>query len=239
MAELLLVDDELALTDSLGRVLGREGYGVTIASDGATGYDLAIAHPYDLFILDWMLPELSGIELCQRLRQRGIVTPVLFLTAKDTIDDRVQGLDSGADDYLIKPFELRELLARVRALIRRSQVSPPEPLSPAPIQPLQSVDLDLKLDRQSRIAHYRGRAIELSAKETQLLALFLRSPQQVLTHDDIYQALWGEKQRPSSNAIAAQVRLLRRKLEQPEDEPLIRSVYGRGYRFNVVSPGAD
>ena len=130
MAKVLLVDDEIALTDSLGRVLRREGYEVTIAADGAAGYDQAIAQTFDLFILDWMLPELSGIELCRRLRQQGIATPVLFLTAKDTIDDRVQGLDSGADDYLIKPFELQELLARVRALIRRSPSLPPDPSAP-------------------------------------------------------------------------------------------------------------
>ena len=126
MAKVLLVDDEMALTDSLGRVLRREGYEVVVAGDGTAGYGLAIADVYDLFILDWMLPELSGVDLCQQLRQRGVATPVLLLTAKDTIDDRVQGLDAGADDYLVKPFELRELLARVRALIRRSQFQSPE-----------------------------------------------------------------------------------------------------------------
>ncbi|MGD1851222.1 MAG: response regulator transcription factor, partial [Cyanophyceae cyanobacterium] len=132
MAKVLLVDDEMALTDSLGRVLRREGYEVVVAGDGTAGYGLAIADVYDLFILDWMLPELSGVDLCQQLRQRGVATPVLLLTAKDTIDDRVQGLDAGADDYLVKPFELRELLARVRALIRRSQFQSPELPEPQP-----------------------------------------------------------------------------------------------------------
>ncbi|MEM9771815.1 MAG: response regulator transcription factor, partial [Cyanobacteria bacterium P01_D01_bin.73] len=220
MAKLLLVDDEVALTDSLGRVLQREGYEVVVAGDGTEGYSQAIADSYDLFILDWMLPGLSGVDLCQRLRDQGLATPVLLLTAKDTIDDRVQGLDAGADDYLVKPFELRELLARVRALIRRSQLQTPDPQfqnSPSPSSsqdseqdnsPITDPQTNLKLDVRNRIAHHHGRAIELSAKETQLLALFLRSPQQVLTHNDIYQALWGNKKRPSSNAIAAQIRLL-------------------------------
>ncbi|MEM6501821.1 MAG: response regulator transcription factor [Cyanobacteria bacterium P01_C01_bin.89] len=235
MAKVLLVDDEMALTDSLGRVFRREGHEVVIAADGAAGYELAIADTYDLFIVDWMLPELSGVDLCQRLRQRGIATPVLLLTAKDTIDDRVQGLDAGADDYLVKPFELRELLARVRALVRRSQLQPSEaPVeSPPEESPVANEQTGLRLDVRNRVAYHHGRAIELSDKETQLLALFLRSPQQVLTHDDIYQALWGSKKRPSSNAIAAQIRLLRRKIEQPSDPPLIRSVYGKGYRFNT------
>ncbi len=238
MAKVLLVDDEMALTDSLGRVLRREGYEVVVAGDGTAGYGLAIADVYDLFILDWMLPELSGVDLCQQLRQRGVATPVLLLTAKDTIDDRVQGLDAGADDYLVKPFELRELLARVRALIRRSQFQSPELPEPKP-ESSANLQTGLRLDGRNRIAYHHGRAIELSDKETQLLTLFLRSPQQVLTHDDIYQALWGNKKRPSSNAIAAQIRLLRRKIEQPSDPPLIRSVYGKGYRFNTGDTKTD
>ena len=244
MAKVLLVDDEIALTDSLSRVLRREGYDVQVASDGSAGYNQAIAETFDLFILDWMLPGQSGIDLCRRLRQQGIATPVLFLTAKDTIDDRVQGLDSGADDYLVKPFELRELLARVRALIRRSPTLPadalPVPNSPTALDSGADTEADIALDAPNRIAYRSGQAIELSEKETQLLALFLRSPQQVLSHDEIYQALWGDKNRPSSNAIAAQIRLLRRKIEQPDEAPLIRSVYGRGYRFNPTpSPDPD
>ena len=237
--KILLAEDDRRLGSMIKDYLMPESELMQVVNTGSQIKDEIATNDYDILILDVMLPEKNGIDICRELRAENIEIAILFITALNNQNDKIKAFQSGADDYLIKPFELRELLARVRALIRRSQVSPPEPLSPAPIQPLQSVDLDLKLDRQSRIAHYRGRAIELSAKETQLLALFLRSPQQVLTHDDIYQALWGEKQRPSSNAIAAQVRLLRRKLEQPEDEPLIRSVYGRGYRFNVVSPGAD
>jgi OmpR-family two-component system manganese-sensing response regulator len=117
---ILLVDDEAELTRPLKRVLTREGYQVDVADDGIQGQKLACNHPYDLLILDWMLPDKSGLEICQALRSRSSQTPILFLTAKDTLDDRVQGLDAGADDYLVKPFELRELLARVRALLRRS-----------------------------------------------------------------------------------------------------------------------
>ena len=118
--QILLVDDEVELTDPLSRVLTREGYGVDVAYDGTSGTQMALKGDYDLLILDWMLPKLSGLELCQQLRSQGRTTPVLFLTAKDTLNDRVEGLDAGADDYLVKPFELRELLARVRALLRRS-----------------------------------------------------------------------------------------------------------------------
>jgi two-component system, OmpR family, manganese sensing response regulator len=223
---ILLVDDEPELTEPLSRILRREGYQVEIAHDGAEGSRLATAGQYDLLILDWMLPHRSGLEICQQLRSQGDSTPVLFLTAKDTIDDRVSGLDAGADDYIVKPFELRELLARVRALLRRpSTIEPPAP------QRLQ-VD-DLELDLSSQVAYRRGRSIELSEKESRLLAFFMRHPNQLLTHDQIHQHLWDEDEKPSSNALAAQVRLLRRKIEVGDEPTLIHSVYGKGYRFGV------
>jgi OmpR-family two-component system manganese-sensing response regulator len=151
---------------------------------------------------------------------------VLFLTAKDTLDDRVQGLDAGADDYIVKPFELRELLARVRALLRRPTIL--EPLTP--VQRLH-VD-DLELDLKNQLAYRQGRAIELSEKETQLLAYLMHHPNQILTHEQIHQYLWGDSvEKPTSNALAAQVRLLRRKIEADGEPPLINTVYGRGYRF--------
>ena len=117
--KILLVDDETELTEPLSKILSREGYQVDVANSGTTGIELALKNNYDLLILDWMLPEISGLEICQELRCKSLATPVLFLTAKDTIDDRVLGLDAGADDYLVKPFELRELLARIRALLSR------------------------------------------------------------------------------------------------------------------------
>jgi OmpR-family two-component system manganese-sensing response regulator len=222
---ILLVDDEVEMADPLGQVLTRQGYEVDVAYEGSRGSQLAQQGHYDLLILDWMLPQQSGLEICQQLRSRGDTTPVLFLTAKDTIDDRVQGLDAGADDYLVKPFELRELLARVRALLRRPVVLE----SPPPTQPLR-VD-DFELDEGNQVAYRYGRAIELSEKETQLLAYLMRYPNQLLTHDQIHQHLWGDSEKPTSNALAAQIRLLRRKIEANDEPPLIHTVYGRGYRF--------
>ncbi len=222
--QILLVDDEIEMADPLSRLLMREGYSVDVAHDGRQGALLVEQNHYDLLILDWMLPHESGLDLCQRLRSSGDTTPVLFLTAKDTIDDRVQGLDAGADDYLIKPFELRELLARVRALLRR-----PAALESAPDLRLR-VD-DLELDSQNQIAYRKGRAIELSEKESQLLDYFMRQPNQLLTHDQIFQHLWSDGEKPLSNALAAQIRLLRRKIESEGEPPLISTVYGKGYRF--------
>jgi OmpR-family two-component system manganese-sensing response regulator len=223
---ILLVDDEPELTEPLSRILKREGYQIEIAHDGAEGSQLAATGKYDLLILDWMLPYRSGLEICQQLRSQGDQTPVLFLTAKDTLDDRVSGLDAGGDDYLVKPFELRELLARVRALLRR-----PPTLEPLPVQHLQVEDLEL--DMENQIAYRRGRAIELSEKESHLLAFLMRHPNQLLTHDQIYQYLWSETEKPSSNVLAAQVRLLRRKIEADGEPALIHSVYGKGYRFGT------
>ncbi|MBW4519198.1 MAG: response regulator transcription factor [Scytolyngbya sp. HA4215-MV1] len=222
--KILLVDDEAELTDPLSRVLTREGYQVDVAFDGDRGHELAIQSDYDLLILDWMLPQQSGLEICQQLRSRGNTTPVLFLTAKDTLDDRVEGLDAGADDYLVKPFELRELLARVRALLRR----PPNREIPA-TQRLRVADLEL--DPQDQLAYRQGRTIELSDKESQLLEYLMSHPGQLLTHEQIQQHLWGDGDKPISNALAAQIRLLRRKIEAEGEAILIHTVYRKGYRF--------
>lgn len=221
---ILLVDDEVEMANPLSQLLRREGYEVDVAYDGDRGSQLAGQTRYDLLILDWMLPHRSGLEICQQLRSQGDITPVLFLTAKDTVDDRVQGLDAGADDYLIKPFELRELLARVRALLRR----------PATLEATSDrlrVD-DLELDMRNQLVYRHGQAIDLSEKETQLLEYLMRHPNQLLTHDQIHQYLWGDSdEKPTSNALAAQIRLLRRKIETSSDPPLINTVYGKGYRF--------
>jgi two-component system, OmpR family, manganese sensing response regulator len=221
---ILLVDDEVELTDPLSRLLQRQGYEVEVAADGLVGCAMATGNAYDLLILDWMLPGKNGLEICREVRSRAQTTPVLFLTAKDTLDDRVDGLDAGADDYLVKPFELRELLARVRALLRR-----PPALEVATM--LQFADLTLSVSNQcaSRGEH----SIELSEKEVQLLAYLMRSPHQLLTHSQIYDAVWGKGAAPSSNALAAQMRLLRKKIEQPEQPILIHTVYGKGYRFGA------
>ncbi len=245
---ILLVDDEIDLAQPLGRALEQEGYLVTLAYDGLAASqwlslwelgwsDQNQADPhqpdrdFDLLILDWMLPHLSGLELCQKLRAKQDPRPILFLTAKDTLDDRVDGLDAGADDYLVKPFELRELLARVRALLRRpAQVATiGEPTVPK----LRVGDLDL--DIGSQVVYRQQQAIQLSEKETQLLALLMDHPGQLLSHAHIYEQLWPQQQdRPSSNVLAAQIRLLRRKIEiSPDHLPRIQTVYRKGYRLDA------
>lgn len=226
---ILLVDDEVELTGPLSRVLTREGYTVDVAYDGTGGGNLAVQGNYDLLILDWMLPGKTGLAICETLRSQGRTTPVLFLTAKDTVDDRVQGLDAGADDYLIKPFELRELLARVRALLRR----PPTLESAMSAGRLRVGDLELDLENQ--FAERGGRVIDLSEKECQLLEYLMRHPGQLLTHEQIHEYLWAEREKPSSNVLAAQIRLLRRKIEFAGEMPLIHTVYGRGYRLGEGS----
>jgi OmpR-family two-component system manganese-sensing response regulator len=222
---ILLVDDEVELAEPLGRLLRREGYAVDVATTGDRGDRLAQQGTYDLLILDWMLPQISGLDICRHVRSHGDATPVLFLTAKDTVDDRVTGLDAGADDYLIKPFELRELLARVRALLRR----------PVTLEPPEETDRlrfeDLELDEANQRTYRQGQTVELSDKETRLLAYLMRHSDQVLSHGQIYQAVWGEAESPSSNVLAAQIRLLRRKLEPPNTPPIIHTIYGKGYRL--------
>ena len=222
--KILLVDDETELSDPLSRILLQEGYEVDVANDGAAGMDLALQNQYDLLILDWMLPHKSGLEICRAVRSHSLATPVLFLTAKDTIDDRVDGLDAGADDYLVKPFELRELLARVRALLRRTtlETSNSDRLKVA----------DLELDVEDRLAYRSGKAINLSEKEIELLTFFMQHPDRLLTHEEIYSHLWQADEQPSSNVLAALVRLLRRKIETKGQTQLIHTVYGKGYRFS-------
>ncbi|MBP0020824.1 MAG: response regulator transcription factor [Cyanobacteria bacterium SBLK] len=227
---ILLVDDEIELTEPLRQVLLLEGYDVDVANEGIVGMELAGRNNYDLLILDWMMPQKSGLEICRELRSQSRVTaasrsqttPVLFLTAKDTLDDRVSGLDAGADDYLVKPFELRELLARVRALLRRSQrVELYSHLKVA----------DLEFDPRNQIAYRGDRTISLSEKEAKLLSYFMHNAGRVLTHQQIFQALWSGEEQPNSNVLAALIRLLRRKIETQDDNPLIHTIYGKGYRF--------
>jgi two-component system, OmpR family, manganese sensing response regulator len=226
---LLLVDDEVELTQPLQRLLTNQGYAVDVANSGDRGLSLALAGEYDLLILDWMMPGRSGVEICRHLRQQGDSTPVLLLTAKDTLDDRVEGLDSGADDYLVKPFELRELMARVRALLRRSPLAVATQTDLVNLNRLQFEDLVLDLDNQ--VAYRNGQIIPLSDKEQQLLAYFMRHPNQLLTHEQIYHHLWSDEDAPASNALVAQIKLLRRKIDTGDRKSLIDSVYGKGYRF--------
>lgn len=229
--KILLVEDEVELAESLQRVLTAENYLVEIALDGNQGLNLALNNSYQLIILDWMLPNYSGLEICQEIRKQDdlaiVSTPVLFLTAKDTLDDRVLGLDAGADDYLVKPFELRELLARVRALLRRSSSKDEQNIHK------RLIVADLELERENQLAYRNGRLIKLSEKEVQLLEFFSQNLHQLVTQEQIYKQLWTENDPPSSNVVAALVRLLRRKIEAKGEQPLIHTVYGKGYWFGT------
>jgi two-component system response regulator MprA len=216
---ILIIEDDQAILKLLQRGLAYEGYVVDVASDGRAGLNLARDHAPDLVVLDWMLPGMDGLEVCHRLRLGGRV-PVLILTAKDTIQDRVQGLDAGADDYMVKPFNLDELLARIRALLRRTK--------PERVQVLKFADLTL--DTGSREAMRGGKLIQLTAKEYELLDLFLRHPRQVLTREVIFDRVWGYDFGGESNVLEVYIRYLRQKLEVNETLPrLIHTVRGVGY----------
>ena len=221
---LLLVEDEENLAHALKDVLTAAGHVTDVVYRGDDGWDLAQTVAYDLLILDWMLPGLSGLELCRKMRHSGKNTPVLMLTAKDLSLDKVQGLDAGADDYMIKPFDTAELLARVRALLRR----------PTSFQD-QVVEADgVRLDLQTMTAYREDKTIALNRKEFQLLEYFLTHPGQVLTRDQIIERLWEIGEEPESNVVAAQVRLLRQKIDQGFSKPLIHTVYGIGYRYGAL-----
>ncbi len=218
-ARILLIEDDEGILTFLRRGMAYEGYEVFDATNGRTGLDIARDHPPDLVVLDLMLPGIDGLEVCRRLRAGGEV-PIIILTAKDGVNDRVVGLDMGADDYMVKPFDLDELLARIRALLRRSQ-----PTS----RPKVYQFADLTLDTGTRQARRGDRIITLTAKEYELLELFLRHPRQVLTRDVIYDSVWGYDFGGESNIIEVYVRYLRQKLEDTEEDRLIHTVRGVGY----------
>jgi two-component system response regulator MprA len=220
MARVLVVDDEPAVRRALERALRLDSYDVALAADGEEALDALASKPADAVILDVAMPRLDGLEVCRRLRQAGDRTPVLMLTARDAIDDRVQGLDVGADDYLVKPFALRELQARLRALLRRSNDG-------GDGETLRYADLEL-----DPIAHEvrRGdRLIDLSKTEFSLLELFLKHPRQVLTRSTIFEHVWGYDFGPTSNALGVYMGYLRRKTEAGGESRLLHTIRGVGY----------
>jgi two-component system, OmpR family, response regulator MprA len=220
MARVLVVDDEPAVRRALERALRLESYDVELAADGEEALDRLVASPVDAVVLDVLMPRLDGIEVVRRMRQGGDRTPVLMLTARDAIDDRVAGLDVGADDYLVKPFALRELQARLRALIRRTgDGADGEILRYA----------DLVLDPIAHEVHRGDRLIELSKTEFSLLQLFLAHPRQVLTRSTIFEHVWGYDFGPTSNALGVYMGYLRRKTEAGGEPRLLHTVRGVGY----------
>ena len=220
MARVLVVDDEPAVRRALERALRLENHEVLLAADGEEALDALVSEPADAVILDVMMPKLDGLEVCRRLRKAGDRTPVLMLTARDAIDDRVEGLDVGADDYLVKPFALRELQARLRALLRRSgDGTPGEILRYG----------DLVLDPIAHEVRRGDRLIELSRTEFLLLELFLRHPRQVLTRTTIFENVWGYDFGPTSNALGVYMGYLRRKTEAGGEPRLLHTVRGVGY----------
>ncbi len=217
---LLLVEDERRLAQVVRRVLEEEGHTVDVAFDGENGLAMALEGSHDVIILDVMLPVIGGIEVCRSLRQHRVDSPVLLLTALDTVQDKVRGLDAGADDYLGKPFAFQELLARVRALGRRRvQAREPDRLEVA----------DLILDLARRRAERAGKVIELSPREFILLEFLMRNSGRVVTRTQILDHLWGYDFSPDSNLVDVYVSYVRKKIDQKHDNKLIRTVRGAGY----------
>ena len=217
----LLVEDEIKMSRALRRGLEQEGYAVDTALDGHDGVHRATEWDYDAIVLDVMLPGLDGVEVCRRLRQAGRWAPVLMLTARDGVTDRINGLDAGADDYLIKPFALQELLARVRALARRRPALMPRVVRVA----------DLEVDLAGKRARRGGRAIELTAKEFALLECFALHPDEVLDRAAITAHVWDDNHDPFTNVLEVLVRRLRRKLDEGFEPKLIHTMRGAGYRL--------
>ena len=219
--KILVVDDDRSLRDALRRALTVGGYSVELAENGQHGLTQIAATDPDAVVLDVAMPDIDGLQVCRRLREAGNRVPVLMLTARDAIEDRIDGLDAGADDYLVKPFDVGELRARLRALMRRTAAAVDEepPLAFA----------ELRLDPARHGVTVGDGFAELTRTEYQLLELLLRHPRQVLTHDVIYQRVWGYDFGPASNALRVYVGYLRRKLEAAGARPLIHTLRGVGY----------
>ena len=224
----LVVEDERRIAAYVKRGLEEQGYAVDVASTGREALDWAAVVEFDLIVLDILLPELDGLSVCRELRARRLQTPILMLTARDAVDDRVAGLDAGADDYLVKPFALKELLARLRALTRRSKDAP---------KSTQLQIADLVLDTLTHRARRGDRTIELTAKEFAVLECLMREPDRILTRTMIAEHVWNYDVFNQSNVVDVYIRNLRRKIDDPCDVKLIHTVRGAGYR--LAATGED
>ncbi|MES4886433.1 response regulator transcription factor [Streptomyces sp. NPDC096012] len=224
---ILIVDDEPAVREALQRSLAFEGYGTEVAVDGADALEKAAAYEPDLVVLDIQMPRMDGLTAARRIRGTGDTTPILMLTARDTVGDRVTGLDAGADDYLVKPFELDELFARIRALLRRSSYAVTVSAEAQEDEALTFADL--RMDLATREVTRGGRQVELTRTEFTLLEMFMAHPRQVLTREQILKAVWGFDFEPSSNSLDVYVMYLRRKTEAGGEPRLVHTVRGVGY----------
>ena len=217
----LLVEDEVKLAALLRRGLGEQGFAAEVAATGEEGVALATASAYDAIVLDVMLPGIDGFEACRQMRAQGVWSPVLMLTARSALGDRVAGLDGGADDYLTKPFSFAELLARLRALVRRDRA-----------ERMATIEVgELRLDPMARQAWRGEAAIELSVKELALLEVFMRNPGHVLTRAQLLEHAWAYDYQHRSNVIEVYVRYLRRKIDEPFGVRSLETVRGAGYRL--------
>ncbi len=219
--QLLLVEDEPKIVTFIQKGLSEVGYDLTVAYDGKLGLSMALQSDYDVIILDIMLPVINGLEICKQIREKGINTPILMLTALGTIDDKVVGLQQGADDYLVKPFHFKELIARIQALTRRQtfQVANNSILKVA----------DLLLDRNRKFASRDNKELVLTAKEYALLEMFMQNSNRILSRNDIAERVWGYDFDSSSNVIDVYVNYLRNKIEKGFSSKLIHTVVGMGY----------
>ena len=222
---ILVVDDDAAVRDSLARTLRFEGHEVETADDGEQALAAVQAREPDAMILDVSMPKLDGLQTCRRLRAEGVLLPVLMLTARDSVGDRVAGLDSGADDYLVKPFALQELLARLRALLRRSLIS----AAPTAGDTGLLTFADVRLDPSTREVWRGGRPLRLTRTEFTILEVFLRHPRQVLTRAALFEQVWGYDFGESSNSVHVYLGYLRRKLEAEGESRLLHTVRGVGF----------
>ncbi|CAN5610734.1 response regulator transcription factor [soil metagenome] len=226
---ILVVEDEIKMAALLKRGLEEEGYAVDTADKGSDAVWLGTENPYDAVVLDLMLPDLDGFEVCRQLRQAGRWPPVIMLTARDAVPDRILGLDAGADDYLTKPFSFAELLARLRALMRRGQSERPAILEVG----------DLKMDPAGRTVERGGHTLDLTAKEFSLLEFFMRHPQEVLSRTRILEHVWDFAYEGDSNVVDVYIRYLRAKIDRPFGCNSLETVRGAGYRLKPVRRDAD
>ncbi len=223
---ILVVEDDVQLAEVLTEALSDRQYAVDIVQDGERAWEYVTSLSYDLIVMDLTLPKLDGISLCQRLRARNITTPVLMLTARDTIVDKIIGLDAGADDYMVKPFDVQELMARVRALLRRGSTAIAASITWG----------DLKLDSSTYEVSYDGQPLQLTPKEYSLLELLVSSGRRVLSRSGIIERIWSLQDPPTEETVKSHIKGLRQKLKSvgaPED--FIETVHGLGYRLKQIS----